>query len=91
MKYANATRQIREKSAKMHEHANTATLASRTYTATMELYNVAAAAGDEKAMQMHRDAIHTCVDTILDSGAMVALLQREIEQIAHSVTDFPGI
>jgi hypothetical protein len=87
MRFKDAVVKCCELANKMSEHANTASRASRTYTATMELYNVAAEAGDEKAMQAHRDALHTCVDTILDSGAMVAALQNEINTVSASVTE----
>lgn len=86
MKLEAAIKKSQEIGMKMQEHANTATLASRTYTATMELYHVAAAAGDEKAMEAHRQTLHTTVDTILDSGAMIALLQRDANKIANEIT-----
>lgn len=89
MKYADAVVKCRELGAKMNEHANAAMRASRTYTATMELYNVAADAGDEQEMQRLRDNIHTTVDVILDSGAMISKLRKQTEEIANSVTDFP--
>lgn len=89
MKYRDAVAKCRELGQKAEDHASTAMRASRTYTAVMELFNVAAEAGDEKAMQEHRDALHTCVDTILDSGAMVAQLRKEQLAVANSVTDYP--
>jgi len=89
MKYDEALPKIREMGNKMQEHADTATLASRTYTATMELYNIAASAGDKAAMEQHRNTIHSTVDIILDAGAMVAELTREQKAIAQSVTDWP--
>lgn len=89
MLYRDAVKKCTEISGRMSEHADTAQRASRTYAATMELYNVAAEAGDEKAMQAHRDTLHTTVDVILDSGAMIATLDRDRRKIAESVTDFP--
>lgn len=89
MRFKDAVVKCRDLGKTMNDHANTAMRASRTYTASMELYNVAAEAGDEKRMQELRDDIHTTVDSILDSGAMIAKLQREIHEISHSVTDFP--
>ena len=89
MQFKDAVVKCRELSKTMNDHANTAMRASRTYTASMELYNVAAEAGDEKRMQELRDTLHTTVDVILDSGAMIATLQKQIHEISHSVTDFP--
>lgn len=89
MKYKDALRKMRELGNKSQEHADTAERASRTYAATIELHNVAASAGDEKAMELHRNALHTCVDTILDAGAMIAKLKAEQTKIALSVTDWP--
>jgi hypothetical protein len=89
VKFKDAIAKSRELNMKMTEHSNTASRASQTYTATMTLYNVAADAGDEAAMQLHRDTLHTCVDTILDAGAMLSKLQKELHEIANSVTDFP--
>jgi len=89
MKYDIALTKIRELGNTMSEHAETAERASRTYSATMELYNVAASAGDEEAMQRHRDTLHSTVDTILDSGAMIASITRQQKEISRSVTDWP--
>lgn len=89
MRFKDAVAKCREISQKMHEHGNTAMRASRTYTASMELYNVAAEAGDTAGMERLRNDIHTTVDTILDSGAMIATLQKQINDISQSVTDFP--
>jgi hypothetical protein len=83
MKFEEALKVIQEKTRILTDHAQTAERASRTYTARMELYNIAASAGDEKEMQVNRDMLHTCVDTILDAGAMVAQLQKEIHETAH--------
>lgn len=89
MKYDEAMTKIRDLGNKAQEHSQAAELASRTYSATMELYNVAASAGDEKAMQTHRDTLHTTVDIILDAGAMIAQITRQQREVAVSVTDWP--
>lgn len=84
MKFEDALKKCQELDRIMTEHGNTATRASQTYTATMTLFNVAADAGDEKAMELHRATMHTCVDTILDAGAMLAKLQKQKYEIAQS-------
>jgi hypothetical protein len=89
MKFNQAMLEIRKLANKSEEHGQAAERASQTYTAHMTLFNVAASAGDEKGMEMHRQTIHNTVDTILDSGAMVAKLKAEILRISQSVTDFP--
>lgn len=89
MRYLDAVAKCRELGTKSQEHADTAERASQTYSAVMTLYNVAASAGDEHAMQQHRDVLHATVDTILDSGAMISKLKTEMERIARSVTDYP--
>jgi len=89
MKYQDAVVKVRDIGNKMVEHSNAAERASRTYEAHMTLFNVAASAGDEEAMQQHRDALHSTVDIILDSGAMIAQLKRDQVEIANSVTDMP--
>lgn len=85
MDFETSVRRVRELTAKMQEHADTATRASDTYTAHMTLFNVAASAGDEKAMQIHRDTLHATVDSILDSGAMLAKLRTEYNRIVNGL------
>lgn len=89
MKYHDAVVRVRDIGNRMIEHSEAAERASRTYEAHMSLFNVAASAGDEKAMEEHRNALHSTVDIILDSGAMIAALKRDQQVIANSVTDFP--
>lgn len=89
MKFRDAVIECRKLTNQMQEHADASTLASRTYAATLELYNVAAEAADEKAMQLHRDTLHTTVDVILDSGAMLAQLRKKMKDITNDVTDGP--
>lgn len=84
MKFEAALKRCQELDRIMTEHGNTATRASQTYTATMTLFNVAADAGDEEAMQKHRDTLHTCIDSICDAGAMLAKLQKEKYEVAQS-------
>ena len=91
MRYNQALTKIRELGNKMSEHAETAEKASRTYSATMELYSIASAAGDEKTMQAYRDTLHTAVDIILDSSAMISKFQQEQKEIARQVTDWPTL
>lgn len=90
MEYEEAAKQVREITDKMTEHGDTSERASRTYEATMMLYNVAAQAGDEKAMQAHRDSLHTTIDVILDSGAMIFQLKKQIKDICSQVTNYPS-
>lgn len=89
MKFVDAIKKCRELGDLMTNHADAAQRASRTYAATMELYNVAAESGDEAAMQAHRDTLHTTVDIILDSGAMIGKLTKEQRGVANTVSDFP--
>lgn len=89
MKYSEALLKIRQLGNKAQEHADTAERASRTYGASMELFNVAADAGDEPAMEKLRVDIHQTVDSILDSGAMIGKLKAQQKEIALSVTDWP--
>jgi hypothetical protein len=89
MRFKEAMEKCRELGNKVQEHSNTAARAAMTYEATMTLFSVAADAGDEKSMELHRDTLHTTVDSILDSRHSIAVLQREIQTVAQSVTDFP--
>lgn len=90
MRFQDAMLKLRDLSIKMQEHADTAERAGRTYAAVMELYNVASDANDEKGMEGHRNALHTCLDSILDSGAMLSQLRREQREVANKVTDWPA-
>lgn len=51
--------------------------AGNTYSAHMQLYNVAVSAKDKEAMEQNRLALHTMLDSILDSGAAIAELQEQ--------------
>ena len=89
MKYEDALIKLREIAIVMQAHGDTAERAGRTYAAMMELYNVASCSDDKVAMEQHRNSLHTCLDSILDSGAMLDELRREQRVIANSVTDLP--
>lgn len=58
--------------------------AGNTYSAHMQLFNVAVSAKDEKAMEEHRLALHTMLDSILDSGAAIQRLQEEAFHIQQN-------
>jgi hypothetical protein len=51
----------------------------------MMLYNVAASASDENGMQAHRDTLHSTLDVLLDSGAMIAQLTKDIKKIPDTI------
>jgi translation initiation factor IF-2 len=51
--------------------------AGNTYSAHMQLFNVAVSAKDEKGMEEHRLALHTMLDSILDSGVAIANLNEQ--------------
>lgn len=83
--YQQANERIRTMQRQSSEHADAAERASQTYTATMTLYNVAANAGDKNAMATHRETLHTMVDVILDSGAMIAQLTKDMRATAEDI------
>lgn len=89
MRYNEAVIRLSEIADQMQGHADAANRASFTYAAHMTLYNVATDAFDEKGMELNRDTLHTTLDIILDSGAMLSQLRKEQRRIATSVTDFP--
>lgn len=70
------------KLADLHEQMRQAGLqaerAGNTYSAHMQLFNVAVSAKDKEGTEQNRLALHTMLDSILDSGAAIAQLQEEI-------------
>lgn len=83
--YQDAMDRINTIQKQITEHADASERASQTYTATMMLYNVACSAADKKAMSLHRDTLHTVLDVLLDSGAMIADLQKQIKELPHQI------
>lgn len=84
MKYEEAVRQCQEIGAQMQHHADTAARAASAYQAHMQLFTVAAETEDAAEMDKERVATLQAVETILDSGAMVAKLRNELNRIARS-------
>ena len=87
MNVPEAVKAIQDLQKQMNVAADTATVASRTYEATMTLYNVAVMTGDKAMIEQRRDELHTLLDTILDSGYEVGTGQREINRISREVHD----
>lgn len=55
--------------------------AGNTYSTHMQLFNVAASANDKEGMEQNRLALHTMLDSILDSGANIARLNDQIFEL----------
>lgn len=78
---SNTSDRLRDVHEQMRQAGLQAERAGNTYSAHMQLFNVAASAGDEKGMEDNRLALHTMLDSLLDSGAAIARLQEELHQV----------
>lgn len=74
--------QIMDLDRRILEQGNSAERAGNTYSAHMQLFNVALGAKDNVAMEQHRLTMHTMLDVILDSGVTVANMNEERQALA---------